>query len=117
MLILADESAAGYLVEQLRADGHAVSFVAELSPGDSDDTVLASAVASDSVLLTADKDFGELVFRLGRSSAGVVLCRLAGLSEHTQCELISQAFREHGHLLAGAFTVISPGAVRVRTIS
>ena len=115
MQILGDESAAGYLVERLRADGHSVGFIAETSPGDSDTAVLEAAVASGCVLLTADKDFGELVFRLMLPSAGVVLYRLAGLTEQAQCDIVSEAFREHGPAFLGTFSVIRPGSVRIRT--
>lgn len=51
-----------------------------MDPGISDDIVLELANSEGVLLLTADKDFGELVFRLRRVSSGVVLVRLAGLS-------------------------------------
>ncbi|MBU1744766.1 MAG: DUF5615 family PIN-like protein [Proteobacteria bacterium] len=51
-----------------------------MAPGISDDTVLELANNEGSLLLTSDKDFGDLVFRLRRLSAGVVLIRLAGLT-------------------------------------
>ena len=79
MNLLADESVDGPVVERLRQEGHEVVYVAEISPSVVDEEVLQRANTSAALLVTADKDFGELVFRQGRLHAGVVLLRLAGL--------------------------------------
>jgi predicted nuclease of predicted toxin-antitoxin system len=63
---LADESVDGQIVERLRRDGHNVLYVAEMEPGITDDQVLEKANENQALLMTIDKDFGELVFRLGR---------------------------------------------------
>jgi len=47
-------------------------YVAELDPGIDDDAMLCRANQSGALPVTADGDFGELVFRLGRIHAGVV---------------------------------------------
>lgn len=117
MNLLADESIEREIVERLRADGHAIVYVAELSPSITDDQVLDEANARSALLVTADKDFGELVYRLGRIHAGVVLTRLAGLSASAKTEAVSQLFRDHAVELAGAFCVIAPVSVRIRRSS
>ncbi len=114
MNLLADESGEREVVERLRAEGHPTVYVAELSPSITDDQVLSEANAHAALLVTADKDFGELVFRLGRIHAGVVLIRLAGLSSPAKAETVSQVFRDHAAELGGAFCVIAPGSVRIR---
>ena len=63
MNILADESVDQQIVEQLRRAGHQVIYIAETEPGISDTEVLGLASRKSSLLLTADRDFGELVFR------------------------------------------------------
>lgn len=78
MNLLADESVDQPVVDRLRAEGHAVLSIAEMEPSISDEAVLTLANQRGAGLLTADKDFGELVFRQGRVSAGVLLLRLAG---------------------------------------
>ena len=70
--------------------------VAEVSPGVADTHVLAEADRTRAVLLTEDKDFGELVYRRGAARRGVVLLRLAGLSRDVRAALVSQAFNGHG---------------------
>jgi predicted nuclease of predicted toxin-antitoxin system len=114
MNFLADEGVDFPVVQRLRSDGHEVLYVAEMSPGVSDETVLAAANAKNALLLTSDKDFGELVYRLRHISAGVLLMRLAGLSPARKAELVSAVVHDHGERLMYTFTVIAPGMVRVR---
>ena len=114
MNFLADESVDQPIVNRLREDGHDVAAIAELQPSLLDDVVLSRANDSGALRLTADKDFGELVFRQRRVTTGVVLIRLAGLSVAAKLGVVSAAIREHASELPGAFTVISPGMVRIR---
>jgi predicted nuclease of predicted toxin-antitoxin system len=85
-----------------------------MEPGISDSQVLTEANARSALLITADKDFGELIFRMHRLSAGIVLLRLAGLAPGAKADIVATVFREHGGELAGAFSVVSPGALRIR---
>jgi predicted nuclease of predicted toxin-antitoxin system len=109
-----DESVDRQIVDRLRADGHEVGYVAELAPGVSDDTVLEQAQRTAAVLLTADKDFGELVYRQRRAASGVVLIRLAGLTLNRKAEVVAAVFRDRADELMRSFTVITPGSVKVR---
>ncbi len=78
MRFLADESVDRQIVERLRQDGHDVAYVAEMSPGLVDETVLNQSREAARILITADKDFGELVFRRRQIAMGVLLVRLLG---------------------------------------
>jgi predicted nuclease of predicted toxin-antitoxin system len=117
LAFLADECVDQQIVERLRQDGHHVAYVPEMVPGISDDAVLQGANEKQALLLTADKDFGELIFRQGKMAAGVVLIRLAGLSPTTKAEIVAQAILEHGGALFGSFCVIAPGSLRIRSES
>jgi predicted nuclease of predicted toxin-antitoxin system len=79
-----------------------------------DDAVLDSANDAHAILLTADKDFGELVFRQRRVTHGVILLRLAGLSPDARAALVSGAVQRHIEEWSDRFSVIEPGAVRLR---
>ncbi|MEW6028742.1 MAG: DUF5615 family PIN-like protein [Chloroflexota bacterium] len=116
MKILADESVDGGVVQRLRRDGHDVAYVAEMSPGIMDEEVLTLAADESTLLLTADKDFGELIFRQGYVKRGIVLYRLAGLSAQEKAEIISLTISAHGSELLSAFSVITEKAVRVRRV-
>ena len=61
MNLIADENVDAAIVERLRAEGHDVVWVADLAPGVTDQAVLREANAKGAILVTADKDFGELV--------------------------------------------------------
>lgn len=114
MDFVADESVAGPILARLRADGHVVESVRESSPGILDPAVLQRATSNGQLLLTEDKDFGELVYRDHATHLGVVLVRLDGLSRRAKCDIVSAAFRDHGPEFAGSFTVISARGVRIR---
>ena len=114
MKILADEGVDRPIVEQLRQNSHQVWYVAEMEPGIADEVVLDLANREGAVLLTADKDFGELVFRQERITKGVILIRLAGISPVRKAEIVASALAAHGGEMEEAFTVITLGAVRIR---
>ena len=114
MNFVADESIDQPIVENLRQDGHDVVSIAELSPSLSDEQVLNDANSRGAILLTADKDFGELVFRQNQIHNGVILIRLSGLGLEAKAQTVSQTIKQHAHELTGAFCVISAGSVRIR---
>lgn len=117
MNLLIDESVDRQVVDKLRQAGHNVVYVSEMDPGISDDVVLSIANNMGALLVTADKDFGELVFRRQQINAGVLLVRLAGLSHHAKAELVAAVVRDHSTELPGAFSVLSPGMIRIRNQS
>jgi predicted nuclease of predicted toxin-antitoxin system len=114
MNLLADESVDGPIVDHLRQEGHRVWYIAEMEPGVSDDFVLDLANREHLLLLTADKDFGELVYRQHRLMSGVVLIRLAGLPSNQKAESVASVLHRHAIELPHAFTVITPKIVRIR---
>ncbi|MDE2927177.1 MAG: DUF5615 family PIN-like protein [Acidobacteriota bacterium] len=102
------------IVDRLRQDGHTVQYVAEMEPGIDDAAVLRRATQHGALLITADKDFGEFVFRMGQIHTGVVLLRLTGLPGETKARIVSAILAERNRELLAAFSVISPGTVRIR---
>jgi predicted nuclease of predicted toxin-antitoxin system len=116
MKFLADENLDAAIVDRLRQDGHQVWYVVEMEPGISDDEVLALANQEGAILITADKDFGELVFRLRYLSTGIILIRMSGLSVSTKSELLSITIQEHESELLSAFTVVAPSSIRIRKL-
>lgn len=116
MRLLANENIPAQLVEALRQGGADVVWIATLSPGISDRQVLAIAVAQDRILLTFDKDFGELA----RSSdlpptCGVILCRLPMPPPGEVGTQLSSILLSRQDW-AGHFSVIEPGRIRTRPL-
>ncbi|MFQ5739316.1 MAG: DUF5615 family PIN-like protein [Acidobacteriota bacterium] len=70
MKCVADENVDSSIVTALRDSGHDVWYVAEEKRGIEDDEVLQKAAGENALLLTGDKDFGDLVFRQARRRAG-----------------------------------------------
>ncbi|MDP2844817.1 MAG: DUF5615 family PIN-like protein [Candidatus Methanoperedens sp.] len=114
MNFLADENVDRQIVERLRHEGYDVRYIAETDAGISDDEVLDLANREESLLLTADKDFGELVFRLRKITIGVVLIRLAGLTPARKAEIVVETINKHDTELLNAFSVVTIGAIRIR---
>jgi predicted nuclease of predicted toxin-antitoxin system len=77
MRLLANENFPASAVDALRARGHEVAWVRTDAPDSGDREVLARAAAEERLLITFDKDFGELAFRGGLpASSGIVLFRI-----------------------------------------
>ncbi|QQS45141.1 MAG: DUF5615 family PIN-like protein [Acidobacteriota bacterium] len=114
MNFVADENVEKQIVDRLRQDGHIVLYVAEMQQGISDEEVLKQANSNQAVLITTDKDFGELVFRMGRINSGVILIRLEGLTPENKAALVSSSVQHHDAKLDNSFCVISPGRIRIR---
>ena len=114
MRFLADESCDFAIVRVLRADGFDVLAISELSPRALDETVIDLAVRDDRVLLTEDKDFGQLVYASVRPSAGVILLRFPGNARKQLPGAVLDFIRKRQDRLAGCFAVVQPGRIRVR---
>ena len=71
----------------------------------------------NALLITADTDFGELIYRSGRTSTGVILLRLAGLSSFDKSNLLISSINDHGEEMYNSFTVISKKSIRIRKFS
>jgi predicted nuclease of predicted toxin-antitoxin system len=113
MNLIADENTDSLIVAELRRAGHEVVYIAEIDPSIPDDVVFDRANEKEAVLITADKDFGELVYKDKRLIAdGVILLRLTGLSSRGKADLVSRVVAEQGDRLVGRFTVVSPGNIR-----
>jgi len=115
MKFVADENLDKSVIVRLREAGHEVISVAKMEPGIQDEIVLATANSHSAMLITEDKDFGELAFRRSLVHHGVILVRLAGLPAAAKGELLIASLAEHGDEFPGSFVVVSPGMVRIRS--
>lgn len=116
MRILADENIDPFLVNWLRTQGHDVSSVRESARGAPDPNVLDAATRENRVLLTADKDFGDVVYRQGRPTAGVILLRFHTGSRQEYLGLFIRHFPVIARAQPGRFVVAGNHGVRVRPL-
>lgn len=115
MKFLLDEGIAYRVAAFLQDDGHdVVACGRELPQALTDREILEIAVRAERVILTNDKDFGDLVFRDGMSHAGIVLFRLEDVPVGVRLGYVRRILREHAHM-QNRFIVVSPQAIRVRS--
>jgi predicted nuclease of predicted toxin-antitoxin system len=114
MKLLADEGIDKPIVDALRNKGFDVVYILETNRGADDDVIPAMANADKKLLLTQDKDFGELVFRLKSAHYGVILIRLEGYKPALKAEIVVNMLAKYKDELIKSFTVIQPNAIRIR---
>ena len=114
MTFMADENFPRPALAALRNAGWDVFSVAEECPGISDEEVAARCSESQRILLTFDKDFGELVFHRGLSAgSGVVLFRFIPESPEEVADAAVSLLHSQPDLRA-TFSVITRERIRVR---
>jgi len=113
MRFLVDECAGPTVAQWLRGQGHDVFSVYEQARGIDDETVLRRAVGEDRILITVDKDFGELIFRGRLPHKGVLLLRLANQSPANHIAALQRVLAGHAAQLPGRFVVATESAIRV----
>ena len=114
--LLADENIDQRLVSSLRLAGIFVYSVAESSPGITDEEVMTLSENLSAMILTDDKDFGEIVFRKQRSCRGIVLLRLTGVDYSRKADHVIKVIDRYGSEMIGKFVVITAERVRMRKL-
>jgi predicted nuclease of predicted toxin-antitoxin system len=113
MRILANENIAGAIVDALRERGHDVTWVLADAPGNSDPDILRRATDEDRIVLTFDKDFGELAFRARMpATAGIILLRPGAVNPTLLASFVVAAIESRDDW-AGHFSVVEPDRVRM----
>jgi predicted nuclease of predicted toxin-antitoxin system len=103
-------------VEALRENGHDVVWIRTEAPGIGDPEVLKRAQTDDRILLTFDKDFGELAFRSKLpATSGIVLFRVNAPSGEAVAQKVTAAIASRNDW-AGHFSVITEDRIRMRTL-
>ncbi|MCI0362793.1 MAG: DUF5615 family PIN-like protein [Phycisphaerales bacterium] len=94
MRVVADENFDAPLVQWLRSQGHDVVWMVEKARGSEDIAVLDQARSEERIILTFDRDFGELVFHRQLKASGVVLFRLRARSARSLLERVQAPGRK-----------------------
>jgi predicted nuclease of predicted toxin-antitoxin system len=111
--VLLDTCVWGGARAALIAAGHDVVWAGEWPVDPGDDEILASARGDGRVLVTLDKDFGELAVARGHLHSGII--RLVGLRAAEQGPACAKVLALHGsHLQRGAIVTVEPGRLRIR---
>ncbi len=111
---LADECFSGYILTALKAAGLDVTSSRDSLPAGDDLSVLRLAFQQGRILLTEDKDFGDLTVRFRLPSNGVVRVNLKSLERSRRADCVLNALTTLGDKLPNALVTIDPARTRVR---
>ena len=116
MKFLADECCDHGLVEAMRQSGYDVLFVLEAKPRATDDDVLALAFNERRILITEDKDFGELVYRLKKPAHGIILMRIDVKNRSGKWPRLKKLLDSYGERCTGRFVAVDENKFRFRPL-
>lgn len=114
MKLLLDTCVWGGVKVELQAAGHGVLWSGDLAQDPGDEDILAQGHREQRVLITLDKDFGELAIRRNLPHCGIV--RLVNMSAQQQGAVCQQVLAQYGdELTRGAIITVEAGRVRIRS--
>ncbi len=113
---LVDENVEFSVVRYLREKGYDVLSIAEMYPSLDDASILMMAAKEKRMVITSDKDFGNLVFREKLPSSGVILFRMKDQSSPKKVEIVKILLENYLNQLASNFVTISDAKIRIRKI-
>src|SRR5574337_2233363 len=114
---LADENVPRLVVERLRSAGFDVKSIGGRDAGASDSEVLSIAVDEGRVVITEDRDFGEMIVRQRARVSGVLLLELDRLSNMAEADRVTSVVSANDERFSGHLVVIEPGRIRVRPLA
>jgi predicted nuclease of predicted toxin-antitoxin system len=114
MKFVADENLDFPIVQLLRANNFEVLYILESHSGIEDDEVLTISNNKKAILITQDKDFGELVYRLKRIHSGVILVRLEGKIPAEKAKIVLSVIEKYHSKLQNSFSVVYEDFVKIR---
>jgi predicted nuclease of predicted toxin-antitoxin system len=113
---LLDECVDEGLVTDLHEAGHDVVYMSDVEPRATDAEVLRRAHRENRLLLTEDKDFGDLVFRQALPVSGIVLLRIDSSRRSLKPARLRAAIERFGDALLGRYTVVDESRFRSRPL-
>ncbi len=116
MRIIANENISAGAIYKLRSAGYDVISVKETMRGASDKEILQRAQTEQCLVITNDKDFGELAFRFRLpSQCGIVLFRLSGSDPQSDNQRILEVLNSRDDW-QGHFSVVDDWKIRIRPL-
>ena len=113
MRFLVDECTGPKVARFLEGLGHDVYSVYDLARGSEDEQLLRKAHEEGFILVTNDKDFGELVFRKKMGHRGIILLRLADEGPQNKIAVLERVLEQFGKRLENNFIVVTEKTIRI----
>jgi predicted nuclease of predicted toxin-antitoxin system len=112
MKILADVNIEKPIVDYTVGIGFDVKWIPDYNCMLPDDNLLTMANTESRVLMTNDKDFGELVFRQNKITTGIILVRMKGASSEKKVKAIKKLFKNYPSKIYNHFVVVAENKMR-----
>lgn len=113
MRLLLDTCVSPRTRDALATAGHDAIWTGDWNPDPGDEAILDFARRESRILITLDKDFGELVVVFGKSHSGIV--RLVHLHPSRQAPVCEEVLSRYGsELIAGAIVTVTTDRTRLR---
>ncbi len=116
MKFLADENLEYSIISFLRERDIDVIAVRDILKGAPDAEIIYYAFQNNLIIITSDKDFGELTFRLRKPNHGIVLMRIAEDNPESKADLLWKSLQKLGDKVMNKFVVVEKNSIRVRSI-
>lgn len=100
--------------EWLQNEGYDVKCVRDIDARLSDREILKIAANENRMIITMDKDFGELVHSSGLLHAGVLLLRLEDMDSEQKRSIVERIIRGYGDIIRGKFCVFKHNKLRIK---
>jgi predicted nuclease of predicted toxin-antitoxin system len=113
MRFLADECCDEAVVRALRASGYDVLSVSKITPRAEDSDVIKLAFREKRIVLTEDKDFGQLVYAHGQKALGVIFLRFPTSARKGISKDVLRLVKQQGENLFGCFVTVQPSRIRI----
>jgi predicted nuclease of predicted toxin-antitoxin system len=113
MRFLVDECTGPGVAKWLAEQGHDVFSAFDQAKGAADVDLLDRAVAEDRILLTNDRDFGEMIYRDNRAHRGVIFLRLHDERTPTKIRVLAKMLGNYAERLPGKFAVVTEAQLRL----
>jgi predicted nuclease of predicted toxin-antitoxin system len=105
----------GKKVEKCLANqGYDTTSVRDIDPHLPDKEILKIAVSEKRMVVTMDKDFGELIYNSGLLHGGVLLLRLEDAKSDEKAKIIENILVKHSDKIPNKFCVYKDGRLRIR---
>ncbi len=111
---LADVNIEKQLIDFLRNSGYNVKCISEIDCQMEDEELLSLSNREKRIILTNDKDFGELIFYQQKATSGIILIRIKGQVVHEKLKMLKELLKNHKEDIKGNLILISKNKIRIR---
>lgn len=116
MKFLADENLDAMIVRWLREQNTDVIYAAESAQAEPDEILLEKANLQNRIIITSDRDFGEMIFRQRLNSFGIILLRFRSRAQSARLTTFISFWGEMQRRIQGHFIVATENRLRIRPL-